>query len=799
MCQHGARQHARTGRGSPRAGTWPGATPPARSAGVVLFALLAALLAATTGGEAQEAGEAATVTGVVISAETGEPVPGATVRVRGTPLGALSGDGGRFRIADVPAGTRVLEASATGFRSVTRELELADGDTGEVEFRLPVRPLEMGGIEVSVLRPDLQPQAELTEREVREANPKDSGELLRQLPGVDAVRRGPLGLDPSVRGLRETEVGTYIDGTRMFPAGPARMDSPLTHVDPSTISDIQVVKGPYALTWGAGNMSAVRVETRQLPDAEGTGGRLSAGYDTNLDAAETAASVSGREGRVSYWAHGAWRDGDDYESGGDPGTAIPGDYRSWEVRGKAGVDLTEDSQLVLSGGFQDQGPIDYPGRLLDAELFETVNTSARWTLERDDGTLRSLEVMGYYNDVHHEMTNDGKPTAEPMEGRTPPFALDVGVDSDMAVAGGRVDAELAPGADWELEVGGDLYSADRDAVRTIRRRQDGTVLFEDLMWPDATITDVGAFVRASRDFAGGVRASGTVRADVVEARADSASEFFRENVGGDLDASEAHLSGALTVGTDVSPHLTLSAGLGTVVRTADATERYSDRIPATKAQTSAEFVGSPDLEPERSNQADLWIDGSWEKLALNVNVFGRTMDDYITLEPTDLEKRLPLSPDTVFRYVNGEATFWGFEASAGVGLTDALTLEAGTAYLRGEDETLDEPALGVHPWRGSLGLRYESPGGRFFAEGTATGVTEQDRVAATRGETPTDGHVTAELRGGVQVVGGLNLRVGVENVADEDYVNHLNAKNPFTGRALPEPGRVFFADATYAF
>lgn len=739
----------------------------------------------------------AEITGRVLSGQDAKPIAGAVVRVRGTDLGSLAAAGGRFRITSVPPGTHVVEASAAGFRAVTRTVRVTAGEEVELRIELPVRPLEMQGIEVSVLGPTLQAQDRLETQELREANPKDSGELLRELPGVDAVRRGALGLDPSVRGLRETEIGTYIDGTRMFPAGPARMDSPLTHFDPSAISDIQVVKGPYALTWGAGNLSAIRVETRHLPEHDGVRGRAATGFDTNMNAAETVGSVAGRQGDVAYWVHGNWRDGDDYEAG--DGTLVPGDFRSWEGRGKVGVDVSENSRLVFSGGYQDQGPIDTPGRLLTARLFETLNLAGRWELETDDGTLRSFEVMGYLNDVHHEMDNSGKPTAEPMEGRVPPFALDIFVDSDATVQGGRVGAQLALSENWGMKTGADVYSVNRNAVRTIERERDQQLLFEDLMWPDARITDAGAYTRVTRDFGERVEASGTVRLDVVRANADTASQFLRENTGGDFDDSEVNLSGAFSLGVGLTSHWSMNLGVGSAVRTADATERYSDRIPATKAQTSAEFVGTPQLEPERSTQVDLGFEGKYRDLLVSVSGFGREVDDFITLRPTDLPKRLPLSPETVFRYINGEATFWGGEAQLAYSFLPGVTAQLSGAWLRGTDDTLDEPALGMHPLRGTAGLRYEHPGGRFFGEVDVTGVTEQDRVAGARGETPTDGYTIAEFRGGVEVRPGLDLRVGAENFTDEDYVNHLNAKNPFTGQQIAEPGTVFFFDLSYSF
>jgi iron complex outermembrane receptor protein len=764
---------------------------------LAVAALLA--LAAPRSAAAQQATRSGAVAGRVQAADTGRPLPGVILRLRGTDLGALADSAGRFQITGVAPGSYRIVATYPGYRSAVGNVRVEAGTTSEVELALEARPLEMQGIQVSVLGPDLEPRSRMEEREVREANPHDSGELLRSVSGVDAVRRGPLGLDPVVRGLRETEVGTYMDGTRWFPAGPARMDSPLTHLDPSAIASIDVVKGPYALTWGAGNLAAVRVETRDLPPAgrDATHLRLETGYNTNVNGAETTGSVSGRSGTFAWSADGAWRQGDDYASGN--GTQIPGFYRSWEGRGKVGVDVAPGSRLELSGGYQDQGPMDYPGRLLNAKLFHTVNGAGRWTVRHDAGTLRSLEALAYVNDIHHEMDNGGKPTAEPMPGRVPPFALDVGVKAHMNVWGGRLAADLAGPYGWGFRVGGDLYSAGRNALRTIRRADTGMLMFEDLMWPDAHITDGGLFGQASRQLSSRVHAAATVRLDLVRATADSVSDFFRDNVGTDLDHTEANVSAAGTLRVDATRNLGLSFGLGTAVRTADASERYSDRVPASKAQTSAEFVGNPSLAPERSVQGDVWLTYHPSGLRLEGNVFVRKMVDYITIEATDLPKRLPLSPDTVYRYVNGDAIFWGFEATGDVALGRALTLELGSSYLWGRDQTLHEPALGVPPLSGSVGLRWDDPRGRFFAESRVRGVTRQGRAAAKKGETPTDGYATVRLRGGVSLTRGVSLRLGVDNLTDTQYVNHLNAKNPFTGMPIPEPGRVVFGKITYAF
>lgn len=38
-----------------------------------------------------------------------------------------------------------------------------------------------------------------------------------------------------------------------------------------------------------------------------------------------------------------------------------------------------------------------------------------------------------------------------------------------------------------------------------------------------------------------------------------------------------------------------------------------------------------------------------------------------------------------------------------------------------------------------------------------------------------------------------------ERLLDRGYATHLNAKNPFTGTRISEPGRVVFLEASYQF
>ncbi len=792
-------------------------TPPRR--GVALGAILLILTTAIPAA-AQQGGRLE----VRVVSASGAPVPGAVVRAEAVPspetarrasragdavrtpaergrashaaapapaaLTATTDADGRA-VIDAPApGRYTVEASRIGYRDARRSVDVPAGGTARLTLSLTEEPIALDAIEVAVLRPDMSPTAELDERDVAEAVAHDAGMMLRTLPGLDAVRRGALGLDPVVRGLRETQVGVYVDGVHAFPGGPGGMDTPLSHTDPAAIRSVEVIKGPYALTWGAGNMSAIRVETLPLPGdgAAPFGARFFTGYDANPGAVETGAQAAGTLGRAAYALSGAWRRGDDYTAG--DGSLVPASFRSAEGRAKLGLRLAPGSHLTLAGAYQAQRAIDYPGRPLDADYFDVYNGSVRWELARDAGPLAGIDALAYAYDVDHGMSNGAKPTALPDPDRMPPHPLAIDTRSGIRVYGGRFAALLRAGEN-RLEVGGDAFHAIHDARRVIDRRDTGAPMGRHLIWGGARITDAGLFLRAERAI-GDVDVSAAIRLDRVLADADSASDFFRTYVTDDLSATETNLSAALTAGLPVARHWTLSAGIGSVVRTADANERFSDRNPARKMQIGAEFVGDPRIAPERSTQLDVWLEGRYPDVAVSLNVFGRRIDHHITIEPTELPRQSMMNAPTVYRYVNGEATYWGYEAAASVRLPRDLTLSAAAAYLYGQDETLDEPAFGVPPLRGDVRLRWE-PGFRgAFLEGGWRGVATQDRVATSRGEVATEGYRLFDIQGGFDLARRTRVRMGIENLTDEAYVNHLNATNPFTRARIPEPGRVLF-------
>lgn len=196
-----------------RTGEWTGPIPTLILSAMILAA--AALHVAAGPAVAQDRGRM--ITGTVVD-NTGAALEGVRVSVRGLGDETMTEESGRFSL-QLEAAEYVIRFSRIGFRTLERQVVVGVGATQDLQIQLGLRPVEADAIEVSVLRPDLNPISELGERELEEANLRDPGESLRLLNGSDAVGRGPIGLDPVVRGLRETEVGAYVDGPGSFPVG----------------------------------------------------------------------------------------------------------------------------------------------------------------------------------------------------------------------------------------------------------------------------------------------------------------------------------------------------------------------------------------------------------------------------------------------------------------------------------------------------------------------------------------------------------------------------------------------------
>ncbi len=739
----------------------------------------------------------------------GSRVPGAAVLLA-TPSGtevarSTTNTDGDAVFEDVSMGRYDVEVHGRDYQSARRTVSVSSA-TSQITISLALATVETSVEVAAEIEPAVTAQF-VGEQQLAETISPDLAERLTAVPGVNALRRGGTNFEPVIQGLRETQIAMVVDHTRTFAAGPARMDSELSHVDPNYVESVEVIRGPYALTEAAGALSAILVETRQAPrhDRWRYGGAITAGYRSNGSGRFGRVRLDGGGDRFGFSLRTSGNQGNDYEAGhqGSSGISVPGDYSNHQFGGKLRFNPGARQEISLGSFYDEQTGIDYPGRILNAAHFILRSWSGSYVVAEPSDTVKAVRFNLYLNKKSHRMSNDEKPTAFDMPGRTPPFGLRIDLPTESDTFGGAGSVDLEADSTLRFKTGFDFYNLNQDAQRFVSRRSNGFLIFSDVVWPDARINDQGVYAQATKSFESG-QISAAARLDFVQADAGQPSEFFLANTTGSIDQNEANASFSLTGHYRLAGGVSLGGGFGRVVRPANALERYSDRFPSTKFQVAAEFLGDPAIDPETSYQGDVNVEIRKGNLSLNLGGFYRRIDDIISVAADPgVPKRLPLSPPTVFRYVNGgHAAFRGFQFGARYGFGVAEIRVQGSKTIADEISKdvaaigINEPLLGIPPLELSSAIRFFDRSGRFWAEYLMRNVWDQTRVAASRFESPSPGFTSHDIRFGANLSDTFSLHIGVENLGDKYYFEHLNSLNPFTRNRIPEPGRSFFAGLT---
>ena len=234
-----------------------------RFAWVPLAALLAPLWL--------DAQEAATVRGIVVHAGSGEPVFGADVLVRSTPLWASSGEDGSFEIALPGEGAYTLVVVAGGFRTVERTIQ--PGEAGDEPLRFAMERLlfEVPGLTVTANRGTHPGDAPTSVAVISgdELERRSVANLTEALPFAQGVTfnagqmdiRGSSGLSRGVG----SRVLMLLDGHRTLAGVGSSVDFGI--LPTLDVERIEIVKGPHSTLWGTNALGGVvNVITRPPPE-----------------------------------------------------------------------------------------------------------------------------------------------------------------------------------------------------------------------------------------------------------------------------------------------------------------------------------------------------------------------------------------------------------------------------------------------------------------------------------------------------------------------------------------------------
>lgn len=176
----------------------------------------------------------------------------------------------------------------------------------------------------------------------------------------------------------------------------------------------------------------------------------------------------------------------------------------------------------------------------------------------------------------------------------------------------------------------------------------------------------------------------------------------------------------------------------------------------------------------------------------------------MTYDPTEQVPMMKNAADSR----NVDATIAGAEVGIGYQFTDAIQADVSAMYAWGENTTDNTPLPQIAPLEGRVNLRYIQD--RYTLGAYWRIVDGQNRISQNQGNIvgydlkESAGFSTLSLNGTYHLSDGVDLSVGIDNVLDKTYTEHLN-KMGAAGTGLPitqqfnNSGRNYWARMSFKF
>ena len=633
-----------------------------------------------------------------------------------------------------------------------------------------------------------------TEEELAPA--RDTGDSLRDLLGVSGSRMGGHGVDPTIRGLSQTRINVLLDGAYVHGGCPNRMDPPTSYAATGNYEEITVLKGFQTLEYGGGGPGGTILferRTERFEADEDVRGRLDAGYRDNGGTWDVGADVAagGRNGFARFI--GSYTDAGNYDDG--DGNEVRSSYKETSGAVIFGYTPSDMTRAEFSYEKQETRDLLYPGAGMDSQYADNDSYRFKFDTEEVGGPFARVKFEAYRSEVDHEMDNYTlRPLVAPAKMRAP---------STSDTTGGRLVAELDSGyGQWKLGV--DVQNNDRDAVRI----NDSAGILNSVLWPGVKIDQTGVFAELTHVLNARNRVTGGLRYDYVTS--DASKRKVNENPpmmprspnqlyalyynGAQANKKrDDNIGGLLRLEHDLeAANGTVFAGISRSVRTPDASERY---LASNGSMMMPAWVGNPDIDSEKHHQVELGIVLHGSRWDAEGSVFYNDVDDFILRDRRD---DVPMAPEASI-YRNIDATLFGGEVRLRYEWSDNWSSHFGLAYVRAKNDTDDRDIAQTPPLEGTISLDYSA--GDWDAGVRVRAAAQQTKVDTTSSTgvegdgldvRKTPGWGVLDLYGRYELNDNLTIDVGVDNVFDKNYAQHLNRSNSFdsTQVQVNEPGRI---------
>ncbi|WP_202745403.1 TonB-dependent copper receptor [Acinetobacter pittii] len=588
----------------------------------------------------------------------------------------------------------------------------------------------------------------------------DGADYLQSIMGFNSIQSGGTNGDVTFRGMFGSRIKILTDGTENLGACPNRMDAPTSYISPESYDRISVIKGPQTVQY-ANTGSAATVLFERQPEKltskkpyRGQASVLLGSYgriDHNVEAA-----VGDEKKYIRLNANrsesNSYQDGD--------GNTVPSAWKKWNADVALGFTPDENTWVELTGGKSD-GESLYAGRSMDGSQFARESLGLRFEKKNITDVIKKIEGQVNYSYNDHIMDNFSLRQPElKHDHETHEMYLD---KSAMQVTRRTLNSRLAMTTEWNkwsLITGIDSQF----------NKHGGSMSSPKMNMPfsqDMRFQSYGAFGELGYQWSENSKLVTGARLDQVKIDA------LKLNV----DRSETLPSAFIRLENQHPEHDAKSyIGLGYVERVPDYWELFST-AHGNSGMLKPTFN---DLDTEKTLQLDMGYQQQHGALNTWASAYVGLINDYILMSyhnhPTSGEHDHGSSFSAGAK--NVDATIAGAEAGIGYQFTDHIQADLSAMYAWGKNTTDDKPLPQISPLEGRLNIRYVAD--KYNLGLLWRAVAEQNRVSLHQGNIvgydlkPSKGFSTLSLNGSYNLRKDIDVSVGIDNVLDKTYTEHLN-------------------------
>ena len=627
------------------------------------------------------------------------------------------------------------------------------------------------------------------------------GEALSQEVGIYSNQFGAGSSRPVIRGQDGARVKVLQNSSENIDVSTLSPDHVVT-VDPALAKQIEVIRGPSTLLFGAGTVGGlVNVNDSKLPTEmpeKGYEGNVGLRYNTGSDEKLASAGVTvGLGDQVALRVEGLKREANDY--------IAPDYFHEGEKERRVGNTFAEGQTVnvglswIYDRGFTGisysnrQDKYGLPGHSHEYESCK-AHLSGKPHLhcgEDDHGHDHGDHDHEEDHDHDHDHAHEAGPWIDLKSER-----YDVRTELNDPFAGFKKLRAQASYTDYQH----DEIEEDTIATRFKNKGYDGRLeLVHNPLGPwegvigtqygqqKLELTGEEAFLAPNTTKKWSIFALEHAQFNDVHvelaARVDQQKIDIEDSTKKDFDGSAFSVSGAAN--WEFAPNYKISLVTSHQERLPLAQELYAN---GGHFATNTYELGNDQLKKEQSNNVELGLHYDDDKFDYHFHVYHNWFDDYIYAQTLDRYENFRL-----VQYAQDKAKFYGAEAEVGYQISSIYKLGVFGDYVRGKIDNENAPRVPA----GRLGTKVNADFGDGFS-GSAEyyHVFKQDKIAAYETDTQSYNMLNLGVAYSGQYSKATDYRVflNANNLLDDQVYQHASFLS-----TIPQVGRNFTVGVNFSF